>query len=851
MLHQVAFLSSWQGFVLAFSWLAIFGIGLLEVLMSPRDREEVVASLAIAALAVFLGVALGAVMTALPAVLASSDLQRGVSGSGDTAKLDYFLGLIGIYVVYGAVALTIVATALTALWVAILAVLRIFARVLSSSAGRYALIVVIAAVGSAVLVAAVSRSPIPASLPWPWFAVPGGALVFGLGWLVATVGYRWDRDSERPVNLHPVVACIFSVFLPLAFLVAHAINRPSSRDRRFHAGLGLAVSTGILISVAGELAFMAGLGMLTVGIGDVLSAAAWTAQNLPAAVIHGIGAIAAIPGNLPSTLGDAAGALAELRHHYPHAIAALSSGQTIFILGVLMSLFYVAAMLVFLAGRFPSRGATTARFLAVLLPLWLFVGLAVLAGSNPNLATDIGSLGGGWQAATRSSIFVFYCYYAFAVATLVTAGASVVYAALLGIVTAIGRRASADRSRLIAVLALDVALTVLAAGCVLATGLQNTLPWASSSVLVGLLLMFLGWVAVAVIMEEEQYRSPHPIHVGMPLGVASLVALPFVPMLLHQFNGLPMTEARRRWALAGIAIACAAAVGVAGEWCIAAGLVPLIEATLTIKAWVWAWVLMVLVLGLVAGGLYQYFSECEEATGAGLIIVGGLLGFAGLFGLTALAVADVPLAASWLTVAAVLLGGVPMFLWGLAGVAWDTDKKSAIGPLVAGVIGIASVFGIVALVIQVRINWPSPFWVLPPSSVALALVLGLLANAIKRSIYSGGNAIDHSGEWRIVGSMSKYRDATVREVHNHVHGAGSWEKSANGTVMFFRVTFFLLAAAGPVALLAWTDLQSTNVVLATLQRDLRAMTELSIGLLVGVVAVLGGLTSIVCAAASD
>lgn len=85
-----------------------------------------------------------------------------------------------------------------------------------------------------------------------------------------------------------------------------------------------------------------------------------------------------------------------------------------------------------------------------------------------------------------------------------------------------------------------------------------------------------------------------------------------------------------------------------------------------------------------------------------------------------------------------------------------------------------------------NLSWRSPFIYGTIMAILISVLLGYLINGIKTSIWKSGNAIDKRAEWRFVGSNSKYKDATVRDLYEHQNGHGSWEKSNNATIKTLR-----------------------------------------------------------------
>lgn len=97
----------------------------------------------------------------------------------------------------------------------------------------------------------------------------------------------------------------------------------------------------------------------------------------------------------------------------------------------------------------------------------------------------------------------------------------------------------------------------------------------------------------------------------------------------------------------------------------------------------------------------------------------------------------------------------------------------------------------------ISLNWTNPYIYGTVMAVLISIILGLLINALKRNIRKSGNAVDHSAEWRFVGSNSKFRNATTREVYDHQNGGGSWVRNHNSTITFFRWIGCVLATFGP------------------------------------------------------
>jgi hypothetical protein len=83
----------------------------------------------------------------------------------------------------------------------------------------------------------------------------------------------------------------------------------------------------------------------------------------------------------------------------------------------------------------------------------------------------------------------------------------------------------------------------------------------------------------------------------------------------------------------------------------------------------------------------------------------------------------------------------------------------------------------------------------------LPLLFALAARVNSSASRGGGGQVDTSHEWRYVGSGSRARAATVREVQERLHGPGGFERSIRNTERSVRLAGLLLAiAVGPAAM---------------------------------------------------
>jgi len=92
-------------------------------------------------------------------------------------------------------------------------------------------------------------------------------------------------------------------------------------------------------------------------------------------------------------------------------------------------------------------------------------------------------------------------------------------------------------------------------------------------------------------------------------------------------------------------------------------------------------------------------------------------------------------------------------------------------------------------------------------SLAVTLALALPIWGFGRMSASGGGNIDRSHEWRLVTKDgrpgARVRDATARDLYEHTHGYGSWDKHARGTKRACFVLCVLLFLVCPLFWLSY------------------------------------------------
>jgi len=158
-----------------------------------------------------------------------------------------------------------------------------------------------------------------------------------------------------------------------------------------------------------------------------------------------------------------------------------------------------------------------------------------------------------------------------------------------------------------------------------------------------------------------------------------------------------------------------------------------------------------------------------------------------------------------------IIGAVSIIciLGGILFLSFEGVNKNRIISLIGGIcgIGLALIIGYFILNLQwvmalFSISMWIPFVTFTPFTIITAFVFNKILILWSQAMYRSGSEIDKRGEWRLVGSKNKFKDATVRDMYDYRHGRGSWEKSVRSTIMFWRVVTILISALGlPVVLL--------------------------------------------------
>lgn len=267
----------------------------------------------------------------------------------------------------------------------------------------------------------------------------------------------------------------------------------------------------------------------------------------------------------------------------------------------------------------------------------------------------------------------------------------------------------------------------------------------------------------------------------------------------------------------------------------------------------WSVVILLDITGLVLSG-WGIYHLLDTARWANVMrIIGGLLSI----GLSvAISIywlnSAVPLQlAGW--VLFVLLGicGVIVAIFGIgaliSGHSGNNKDEKRIGAysFVGGAAGTALAFVIGSSVLQLawlRISLWNPFVVLPVTTAFIGIILVLIVNALEDALYRGGSVIDRSGEWRIVGSNAKFRDASVRDMYDYRHGRGSWAKNMRHSILTYRIVCTVVSALGLIGLLFFTTMKESYPGLLAVFNEVKGYSALeTVGLLAMLLLISGSL----------
>lgn len=121
-----------------------------------------------------------------------------------------------------------------------------------------------------------------------------------------------------------------------------------------------------------------------------------------------------------------------------------------------------------------------------------------------------------------------------------------------------------------------------------------------------------------------------------------------------------------------------------------------------------------------------------------------------------------------------------------------TKKFAFVGGVISLVICFFLGWQILHFPFLARLTWSNPYLYGTVTTFLLSVLFNFLINLLKKYYRKSGNSINPSAEWRIQGSNTKYRDATMRETYEHQNGAGSWAKNRRSTInglRFFACVF--------------------------------------------------------------
>jgi hypothetical protein len=86
-------------------------------------------------------------------------------------------------------------------------------------------------------------------------------------------------------------------------------------------------------------------------------------------------------------------------------------------------------------------------------------------------------------------------------------------------------------------------------------------------------------------------------------------------------------------------------------------------------------------------------------------------------------------------------------------------------------------------------------------SVLLPFTLVLAAWLYAASGYAKGSQRDYTHDWVFAGSQSKYRDASVSDVYDHLHGAGAYDRMMTRKKRILKFLGLVLGLSLPIVLL--------------------------------------------------
>lgn len=155
----------------------------------------------------------------------------------------------------------------------------------------------------------------------------------------------------------------------------------------------------------------------------------------------------------------------------------------------------------------------------------------------------------------------------------------------------------------------------------------------------------------------------------------------------------------------------------------------------------------------------------------------------------------------WGCLLALLAIPVSIFLIVRAG-RWFQDPSSKWQLIIFGVSGLG--YAVIVVVEFFASAMNAPTWGLLGECCILCLMIAmppnLFLNASRWSVEYGGYSTAAGYEWRYAKSAGRYGPATRKDVYEHHHGYGSWEKSVSslkGAISFFRFCVCIAAAAVP------------------------------------------------------
>ena len=132
-------------------------------------------------------------------------------------------------------------------------------------------------------------------------------------------------------------------------------------------------------------------------------------------------------------------------------------------------------------------------------------------------------------------------------------------------------------------------------------------------------------------------------------------------------------------------------------------------------------------------------------------------------------------------------------------------KKLDIVNFIYDILSVLIGLGILALVINLGEKSPNLFAKIISNlnllsyltlNIGVGFLSSLLFVVLLENFHPGGHSIDKLHQWVYKDTKTKHRDATKRDVYEHYHGYGSWEKKTKSEWQTIRIIGFIFAGVG-------------------------------------------------------